>query len=93
MPSLSAGLIMGKKKKEKKKKEKITYVDDNSTVVDMNVEGHRWYNKNKQPKKESTFKEKWNTYISTVKLMLVPLAITLGIMLVIYLIVLLLAKL
>lgn len=84
---------MGKKKKKQEKKEKIVYIDDNSTVVDMNVDGHRWYNKNKQPKKESTFKEKWKTYISTVKLMLVPLAITLGIMLVMYVLVLLLAKL
>ena len=59
---------MGKKKKnEKKKKEKIIYVDDNSTIVDMNVEGHRWYNKNPQPKKESTAQEKWRTYIGGIR--------------------------
>ena len=83
---------MGKKKKEKKKKEKIIYVDDNSTVVDMNVEGHPWYNKNPKPKKESSAKEKWSTFFNTMKTMVMPMLMTLGVMGILYLLILLFAS-
>ena len=83
-------------KKEKEKKEKITYIDDNSTISDMNVPGHRWYNKDRDklpPKKQSTAKEKAKTFFGTMKTMVIPMLMTLGILLVLYLLILLFAAL
>lgn len=79
-------------KKEKEKKEKITYIDDNSTISDMNVPGHRWYNKDRDklpPKKQSTAKEKAKTFFGTMKTMVIPMLMTLGILLALYLFILL----
>lgn len=70
---------MGKKKK-KTKKEKVVYYDDNSTIVDMsNVTriGQRQPNPPPVPRRRSTFKEKWKTYWSAVRMMLLPLLIAL----------------
>jgi len=70
---------MGKKKKQKK--EKVVYYDDNSTISDMsNVT--RIGRKSPPPprqqsKPRSTFKEKWKTYWSAVKTMVLPMLIAL----------------
>ena len=69
----------------KKKKEKIIYYDDNSTIADMssvNKKGRK--QEPRPPKKQSTAKEKWNTYWSAVKMMFVPMLIVLGVMTVLY---------
>lgn len=39
-----------KEKKQKEKKEKIIYIDDGSTVVDMDVEGFPWHGRGKRKK-------------------------------------------
>ncbi len=49
---------------EKKKKEKIIYIDDGSTVADMT--NTRKPEKG-PPRRKSTMREKWRTYISVVK--------------------------
>ena len=73
----------------KKKKEKVVYYDDNSTIADMSA-----VNKNgqKQPVQQqktvrprSAFKEKWQTYWTAVKMMLVPTGVVLVIILILYL--------
>ena len=70
---------------KKKKKEKVKYIDDGRTIADMSA-----FSKNKKSKDgfvqpPSTFKNKWNTYWSAVKSMLVPMFITLGILTVLFL--------
>ena len=85
-------------KKKKKQKEKIIYYDDGSTLYDMsNVGGigRRSPNEKKgknapPPKKNSTAKEKWNTYLSAVRAMLPFALIALGVLLGLYLLLLLL---
>jgi len=59
---------------KKEKKEKIVYVDDGSTVVDM-TETTR--GKNGQIRKKSTMKEKTKTYFATVRQMILPMLVTL----------------
>ena len=69
----------------KKKKEKIIYYDDNSTIVDMS---NVTRNGKKRPtipsKKASTNREKWQTYWSTVKMMLLPMGVVLCILALLY---------
>ncbi len=70
--------------KKKKKKEKVKYIDDGRTIADMSA-----FSKGKSKKDgfvtpPSTFKDRWNTYWSAVKSMLVPMFITLGILTVIF---------
>lgn len=92
----------------KKKKEKVIYYDDNSTISDMsNVNGmynriiptdtakkfQNTQSKQKQPKIKSTAKEKWDTYISTVRLMFKPMLIVIGILCVLFLLFYLLGRL
>lgn len=76
-------------KKQKKKKEKVIYYDDNSTIADMsNVTriGQKKPNSpQKQPQRRSTAKEKWRTYWSTVKMMLMPMCVVLLIIAALYL--------
>lgn len=60
-----------KDKKNKSKKERPTYVDDGRPLADMSAFG--------RPRPRSTFKEQFKTYIDTVKLMIVPMFIVLGI--------------
>ncbi len=66
------------------KKEKIHYVDDGRTVADMSgVTGSRL------PKRgisTGTWKDRWNTYIGAVKMMLVPMLTVITALAVIYLI-------
>lgn len=75
--------------KKKKNKEKVIYYDDNSTIADMsNVTGvgRRAPNKNAPPKQKSTFTEKWNTYWSVVRKMIMPMLFVLLVITVLYLI-------
>ena len=70
----------------KKKKEKIIYYDDNSTIIDMSSVNRKGESQKKQPaKRQSTAREKWQTYWSTVKVMVLPMLIVLSILCVLYL--------
>ncbi len=79
-------------KKNKKKKEKIIWYDDNSTIADMSaVSGIGGKPKSNQPanKPRSTFKDKWHTYWTTVKQMLLPMTVVLAIIALLYVIIML----
>ena len=70
------------KKEKKDKKEKIRYVDDGSTVVDMQAmedSRRRPGEKPYDPSAKGTLKEQFRTYFAAVKLMFWPMMITLGI--------------
>lgn len=56
--------------KKKAKKEKITYIDDGRTIVDMSnlSGGHRWYKQGTS----SSVKDIWKTYWSATRMMLKP---------------------
>ena len=70
----------------KKKKEKVVYYDDGSTISDMSRVNDKGEKKNPpQPRRYSTFKQKWQTYLESAKSMLLPLCVALGILLVLYL--------
>ena len=61
-----------------KKKEKITYVDDGRTLADMSgVSGSRLGRRNPSAP-SSSFKDKWNTYWTAVKMMFLPMLATMG---------------
>ena len=69
----------------KKKKEKIIYYDDNSTIADMsrvNRKGEPQPPREQKPR--STFGEKWKTYWSAVKMMLLPMCVVLLIIGILY---------
>lgn len=77
------------KKDKKEKKEKIRYVDDGSTVVDMQPledSRRRPGQKPYDPKAKGTLREQFRTYFAAVKLMFVPMLVTLGIIFVSFLI-------
>lgn len=66
----------------KKKKKKITYIDDGRTIADMSGVGKRRPDSNNLPpldRPDSSFKARWNTYWSTVKAMLLPMFVVIGI--------------
>ncbi len=82
--------------KSKKKKEKVIWYDDNSTISDMSNVGRNG-KKPQTPSKNttsnlrtvrpvSTFKDKWNTYWHTAKLMVFPMLVALAIIAILYLI-------
>ena len=84
-------------KKEKKKKEKVVYIDDGRTIADMsNVNGMKKPKSNTQGNvpeylgntrgRSSTFKDRWNTYWSAVKMMFLPMLVTIGILCVAFLV-------
>ena len=67
------------KKENKKKKEKVTYYDDNSTLVDMSNVTRTGKKKEPRPSKPpSSFSDKWNTYWSAVNMMMKPMFLVLG---------------
>ena len=72
---------MSEQKKEEKKKEKVVYYDDGRTIADMSGVGRP-----RSQGSHSTFREKWKTYWSAVKMMLIPMAIVVGILVIMYLI-------
>ena len=60
------------------KKEKITYVDDGRTIADMsNVTGGRGYFSRPKYVPGPSFKEAWKTYWNGVRMMFVPMLVTL----------------
>ena len=61
--------------KNKKSKNKTVYVDDGRRIADMSG----LYGSSPAGRNTSSFKEQFKTYISTVKLMIVPMFITIGI--------------
>ena len=54
------------------KKEKIIYVDDGSTVVDMSAVPDRRPEKRHPATPHPKFKDAWNTYWAAVRMMLLP---------------------
>ena len=73
---------MSKDKKSKKKKQKTVYVDDGRTIADMsNVGGRKNTSSlygNPTPY-HGTRKEQWETYKRSVRMMFVPMLVTIGI--------------
>lgn len=78
---------MGKGKNQtKKKKEKITYIDDGSTIADMSGVGRKPLGRPAQPlyggkqKRQPTTRagSVWQTYKDAVRSMIGPMLITLG---------------
>ena len=75
-------------KQKKPKKQKIRYVDDGSTVVDMRPleeANRRPAQKPHTPGAKGTLREQMRTYFSAVKLMFVPMLVTLGLIFVSFL--------
>lgn len=79
------------KKDKKEKKEKITYVDDGSTIADMSPvrKGSGFAKKSTS----SGFREIWKTYWTATRMMIVPTLIAAGFVLAAYAIILILFKL
>ena len=80
---------MSKKSEKRQRKEKIIYVDDGSTIADMSALG----NSNKEPENSvySSFKKpkaRWreilDTYFESVKMMLLPMLIVMGLITVVF---------
>lgn len=71
------------------KKEKITYIDDGRTIADMSALSSRGFRKRNPYTPRPKFKEVWKTYWGAVKMMLVPMAVVVAAMAVIYLVMLL----
>ena len=66
----------------------VEYIDDGSTVADMSgVSGGFTNPKPKEGSTGSSFKDKWTTYWTTVKQMFVPMLITIGILIVTFLVI------
>lgn len=65
----------------KNKKKKITYIDDGRTIADMSGVGRGRRDDKLQPldRPDSSFKAQWKTYLSTVKAMLLPMFVVIGI--------------
>lgn len=74
-------------KKNKKQKQKVTYYDDNSTIVDMSRANRKGVKREPPPPKPNTSaKDKWKTYWNAVKMMIKPMLIVIMILCVLYLI-------
>lgn len=71
-------------KEKKKKKEKVVYIDDGRTIADMSGVGFGGYASDKNRPKSSA-RDKWRTYWEAVKMMFVPMLVTLGIICVAFL--------
>lgn len=74
-------MIMADEKKEKKKKEKVKYIDDGRTIADMS--GISGVDKRYVGPK-GTFKEQLRTYWNTVKMMFIPMMVTIGIICIVF---------
>ena len=72
-----------------KKTKKTVYVDDGSRIVDMSCLDNVGL-RTRSTGKRSTLKEQFDTYISTVKLMIAPMLVTMAIISITFLIVYLL---
>lgn len=62
-------------KSKKKKKQKVQYIDDGRTIADMS--GVRGYRKDGKPR--ASLAEQSRTYLNAVKMMFVPMLVTLAI--------------
>ncbi len=71
--------------KKKAKKEKITYIDDGRTIVDMsNFQGGRkWYRQGTS----SSVKDIWKTYWSATRMMLKPTLVAIAFLVAAFLII------
>ena len=86
------------KKDKKKKKEKIVYIDDGSTISDMSGVGRGGLRKDAQERPtragcdprllrpRATLREQTATYFAAVKMMLLPMLVTIGIISIAFLI-------
>ena len=72
------------KKPCKKKKQKITYIDDGSSVADMSGVGGGKRKAPNSPRPHATFKEQWQTYTDAVKMMFLPMLAVIGGLVLIY---------
>ena len=63
-------------KKDKKKKKKVEYIDDGRTVVDMSTFGGR---RDTPKQSDHSFKAQLRTYITSVKMMILPMLCVIGI--------------
>lgn len=71
-----------------KKKEKITYIDDGSTIADMSGLGSgTGLTGNGYSRPRASFKEQWATYWNAVKMMFLPMLTVVGGILILYVIV------
>ena len=70
-------------KKNKKKKNKTEYIDDGRTVVDMSSFGGR---RDVPKESDHSFKAQWRTYITSVKMMIIPMLCVMGIIFLAFLI-------
>ena len=89
---------MSKKNKKKEKKEKIVYIDDGSTISDMTGVGRGGLRKETKERPtragrdpgllrpRATFKEQRDTYFAAVKMMILPMLVTIGIISIAFLI-------
>jgi len=76
-----------------KKKEKVTYVDDGRTIADMSgVTGGRNYTSRPSHVPGPSFKQAWKTYWNAVRMMFVPMLVTVAGIGVIYLIMMLIFR-
>lgn len=81
---------MSKNNKKKKKKEKVTYIDDGSTIADMSaLGGGRSMNLGERGGR----KEQWETYKRAVRQMFKPMLVTMGAICIIFLVLYLLFEL
>ena len=93
-------------KKEKKKREKVIYIDDGRTIADMSNLPQRGFGRSlsdARPKKEMSESErqfyrsspKWReyaaTYFAAVRMMIIPMLVTIGIICIAFLIIYLLS--
>ena len=67
---------MAKNSKKKKDEEKITYIDDGSTIADMSALDGRPKSSEKLPLGRNSFGDKVATYFAAVKQMLGPMFMT-----------------
>ncbi len=75
-------------KQKRQKKEKIKYIDDGSTVVDMQPLEDANRRPGQKPRDwgaKGTLREQMRTYFAAVKLMFVPMLVTLGLIFVSFL--------
>ncbi len=94
-------------KKEKKKREKVTYIDDGRTIVDMSNLPTRGLGRSlsdARPKREMSETEKafnrsrpaWRdhlaTYFAAVRMMILPMLVVIGILCIAFLILYLMAQ-
>lgn len=79
------------KENKKKKKEKITYIDDGSSVADMSALGRGRKTSSESDKKSarsprllpgrhSTMKEQAQTYFAAMRMMFLPMLVVIGIL-------------